>query len=68
MTPLPTHMKLIKPDCPQSDEKRAKMDKLSYVFACRILMYAMIATQLDIEFARGVVIYMSNLSKNNGRQ
>ena len=66
MTPLPSYAKLSKLDCPQSDEERAKMEKLPYASICGSLMYSLIATHLDIAFVVGVVsIYMSNLGEKH---
>ena len=62
MSPLPSYVKLSKFDCLESDEQKVEMEKLSYAFACGSLMYAMIATHLDIALIVGVAsIYMSNL-------
>ena len=55
MTPLLLYVKLSKLDSPQSEEERVEVDKLPYVSACGSLMYAMIATCLDITFAVEVV-------------
>ena len=61
-TPLPSYVKLSKQDCPRSDKEKAEMDKLPYASVVGSLMYAMIATRPDIDFAVGVVSrYMSNL-------
>ena len=49
-TPLLSYVKLSKLDCPQSDEQKAKMDKVPYVSTIGSLMYAMIATCFDIGF------------------
>ncbi|MCO5593026.1 hypothetical protein L7F22_047031 [Adiantum nelumboides] len=66
MTPLPSYVKLSNQDCPQSEAKKAEMDKVPYASTCGSLMYAMIATRLDIAFAMGVVSrYMLNPSKKH---
>ncbi|MCO5558640.1 hypothetical protein L7F22_012226 [Adiantum nelumboides] len=66
MTPLPSYVKLSNQDCPQSEVEKTKMDKVPYTSACGNLMYAMIATRLDIAFIVGVVSkYMSNPSKKH---
>ena len=65
-TPLLSYVKLSKQDCPVSEEDKAKMDKVPYASVVGSLMYAMIATHLDIAFAVGVVsIYMSNPGKKH---
>mgnify|MGYP007130491214 FL=1 len=43
-------MKLSAEDSPTSDDEMVEMDKLPYASAVGSLMYAMIATQLDIAF------------------
>ena len=66
MTPLPSYVKLSKLDCLEFDEQKVEMAKLPYASACGSLMYAMIATHLDIAFAVGVVNrYMSNPGKKH---
>ncbi|MCO5601087.1 hypothetical protein L7F22_055206 [Adiantum nelumboides] len=66
MTPLPSYVKLGNQDCLQSKVEKAEMDKVLYGSACGRLMYAMIATRLDIAFALGVVSrYISNPSKKH---
>ena len=65
-TPLPSYVKLSSKDCPNSDVEKAKMAKVPYASAIGSLMYAMIATRLDITFVVGVVSrYMSNPSNKN---
>lgn len=54
-TPFPTYLKLSKDDCPKSDEDKAVMAKVPYASACGSLMYAMVATKLDIAYVVGVV-------------
>ena len=64
--PLPSYVKLSKHDCPMCDEDKAEMNKLPYASAVGSLMYAMIATHLDITFVVEVVSnYMSNPSKKH---
>ncbi len=53
--PLPPYVKLSKNDFPMSDEEKAKMKKIPYSIVVWSLMYAMIATRLDITFAMEVV-------------
>ena len=48
--PLPSYVKLSAEDSPTSDDEMVEMDKLPYASAVGSLMYAMIATQLDIAF------------------
>ncbi|MCO5570232.1 hypothetical protein L7F22_023950 [Adiantum nelumboides] len=64
--PLPSYVKLSKQDCPESEEEKYEMEKISYASAVGSLMYAMIATRPDIAFAVGVVSrYMSNPGKKH---
>ena len=49
-TPLLPYVKLSKQDCLVSDEDKVEMDKLPYASTMCSLMYAMIATILDIAF------------------
>lgn len=59
--PLPSSVKLILQDCPQSDDDKAIMAKVPHLFAVDYLMYTMIATHPAIAFAMGLVShYMSN--------
>lgn len=65
-TPLPAYLKLSKDDCPKSNEEKAQMAKIPYASPCGSLMYAMVATRLDIAFAVGVVSrYMLNPVKKH---
>ena len=65
-TPLPAYLKLSKDDCPKSVEEKATLAKIPYASACGSLMYAMVATRLDIAYAVGVVSwYMSNPRKKH---
>ena len=64
MKPLPSYVKLSKLDCPKLDEQNVEMEKLLYALARGSLVYAMIATHLDILFVVGVLSrYMSNPCK-----
>ena len=47
-TQLPMRAKLSKSKCPKSDEEREIMSKIPYQSTVGSLMYAMIATRLDI--------------------
>ena len=65
-SPLPAYLKLSKDDCPKSVEDKATMAKVLYASTCGSLMYAMVATRLDIAYAVGVVSrYMSNPGKKH---
>ena len=65
-TPFLAYLKLGKDDCPQSNEEKAEMAKIPYASACGSLMYAMVATRLDIAYAMGVVNrLMSNPDKKH---
>ena len=65
-TPLPPYVKLSHRDSPKSDEERAMMAKIPYALAVGSLMYAMIATRLDIAFVMGnVSLYTANLGKRH---
>ncbi|MCO5591784.1 hypothetical protein L7F22_045776 [Adiantum nelumboides] len=65
-TPLAPHLKLSRANCPKFDAKKAEMAKVPYASKCGSLMYAMIATRLDIAFAMRVVDrFMSNPSKKH---
>ena len=64
--PLTSYLKLSKDDSPKSDAKKAKMAKVPYLSAVGSLMYAMVATRLNIAFAMGVVNrYMADLGKKH---
>ncbi|MCO5572094.1 hypothetical protein L7F22_025845 [Adiantum nelumboides] len=65
-TSLAPHLKLSRANCPRSNAKKAEMAKVPYASVCGSLMYAMVATRLDIAFAVGVVSrFMSNLGKKH---
>ena len=65
-TPLPPYVKLSAKDSLKSDVEKAKVDKVPYASCVGCLMYAMIATHLDIAFAIGAVSrYMSNPRKKH---
>ncbi|MCO5562441.1 hypothetical protein L7F22_016069 [Adiantum nelumboides] len=48
MTPLSSYVKLRNQDCPQSEWEKVEMDKVSYEFACKSLMYVMVANHVWI--------------------
>ena len=48
MKPLFSYVNISKLDCLESDEQKAKMEKLLYASTCGSLMYEMIATHPDI--------------------
>ena len=54
-TPLPAYLKLSKDDCPKLVEEKTTMAKIPYALACGSLMYATIATRLDIAYTVGVI-------------
>ena len=65
-TPLSMQAKLSKEECPKSDHEKEFMSKIRYQSAVGSLMYAMIATRLDIAFAVGLVSrFLSNPSKKH---
>lgn len=65
-TPLPSYFKLSKDDSPKSDAEKVEMEKVPYLSTVGSLMYAMVATRLDIAFGVGVVsIYMVDLGKKH---
>eukprot|EP00253_Pinus_taeda_P003687 PITA_03687 len=64
--PLACHFKLIKEECPKTQEEMAHMSKVPYASAVGCLMYAMVYTRPDIAHAVGVVSrYMNNLGKEH---
>ena len=64
--PLPSYVKFSANDCPKSNEKSTVMAKVPYASPCVSLMYAMVATRLDIAHAVGVVNkFMSNPRKKH---
>lgn len=63
ITPLENHFRLSKEHCPQIDEEKDFIAKVSYVLAIGSLMYAMVCMRLDFAYAMGVVSkFMSNPS------
>ena len=54
-TPLLAYLKLSKDDCPKLVKEKATMADIPYALACGSLMYAMVATRLDIAYVVGVV-------------
>ena len=53
--PLPSYAKIYRKYCPNFDEDKVEMKKVSYASTIGCLMYAMIATCPDIAFVVGVV-------------
>ena len=51
-TPLSTHVKLSKDECPKSDHEKEFMSKIHYQFIVGSLMYTMITTRSDIGFVK----------------
>jgi hypothetical protein len=65
-TPLPSHFRLSKEQCPETDEEKDFMARVPYASTIGSLMYAMVCTRLDISHAVGVVSrYMSNPGKQH---
>ena len=65
-TPLPPYVKLNAKDSLTSDVEKDEMTKVPYASCVGSLMYAMIATRLDIAFAVGVVRrFMSDPGKKH---
>ena len=65
-TPLSTHVKLSKNECPKSDDEKEFMSKIPYHFVVGSLVYATIMTRPDIGFVVGVVSkFLSNPSKKH---
>ena len=65
-TPLLAYLKPNKDDCPNFDVKKDDMAKIPCTSSCGSLMYAMVATRLDITFAIVVVNrYMSHPRKKH---
>ena len=64
--PLPPHVKLSKADCPNDKMTGEDMRDFPYASACGSLMYAMVATHLDIAHGVGVLSrYMSNRGRSH---
>ena len=61
-TPLPSYVKLCAKDSLKYDVEKVEMAKVPYASCVGSLVYAMIATCLDIAFAVGALMsrYMSN--------
>ncbi|KAJ0726248.1 putative RNA-directed DNA polymerase [Helianthus annuus] len=64
-TPLGSHLKLTKEQCPRTEEEKADMARVPYASAVGSLMYAMVCTRPDIAHAVGVV---SRFMSNPGRE
>src|ERR1043165_8778811 len=64
-TPLGSHLKLTKDQCPRTEEEKANMARVPYASAVGSLMYAMVCTRPDIAHAVGVV---SRFLSNPGRE
>ena len=64
--PLQPYDKVSKEDCPNTQEAINNMQGVPYASACVSLMYAMVATRLDIAYAVGVVTqFMANPAKTH---
>lgn len=64
-TPLATHFKLSKNQCPSNEIEKLDMTKVPYASAVGSLMYAMVCTRPDIAHAVGTV---SRFLSNPGRE
>ncbi len=65
-TPLASHFRLSKEQCPETNEEKDFMARVPYASTIGSLMYAMVCTRLDISHAVGVVSrYMSNPGKQH---
>ncbi|KAK0573601.1 hypothetical protein LWI29_010645 [Acer saccharum] len=65
-TPLASHFRLSKEQCPETDEEKDFMARVPYASAIGSLMYAMVCTRPDISHAVGVMSrYMSNPGKQH---
>ena len=65
-TPLPSHIKITKDDCPVDDIGKAEMTKIPYVSVVGSLMYAMVCTRTDLAHSVGVISrFLSNPSKSH---
>jgi ATP-binding cassette subfamily B (MDR/TAP) protein 1 len=65
-TPLASHFRLSKEQCPETDEEKDFMARVPYASTIGSLMYAMVCTKPDISHAVGVVSrYMSNPGKQH---
>jgi hypothetical protein len=65
-TPLASHFRLSKEQCPETNEEKDFMARVPYASTIRSLMYAMVCTRPDISHVVGVVSrYMSNRGKQH---
>jgi ATP-binding cassette subfamily B (MDR/TAP) protein 1 len=65
-TPLASHFRLPKEQCPKTDKEKDFMTRVPYASTIGSLMYTMICTRPDISHAVGVVSkYMSNPGKQH---
>jgi hypothetical protein len=65
-TPLVSHFRLSKEQCPETDEEKDFMARVPYASTIGSLMYAMVCIRPDISHAVGVVSrYMSNPGKQH---
>jgi ATP-binding cassette subfamily B (MDR/TAP) protein 1 len=65
-TPLVSHFRLSKEQCPETDEKKDFMARVPYASTIGSLMYAMVCPRPDISHTVGVVSrYMSNPGKQH---
>jgi len=65
-TPLVSHFRLSREQCPETDEEKDFMARVPYASTIGSLMYAMVCTRPDISHVVGVVSrYMSNPGKQH---
>ncbi|KAH9307354.1 hypothetical protein KI387_035265, partial [Taxus chinensis] len=65
-TPLASHFKLSKEQCPKTEQERNQMSKVPYSSAVGSLMYVMVCTRPDIAHAVGAVSrFMSDPGKEH---
>ncbi len=64
-TPLASHFRLSKEQCPETDEEKDFMARVPYASTIGSLMYAMVCTRPDISHVVGVV---SRYTSNPGKQ
>ena len=65
-TPLPSHIKITKDDCPVDDIGKAEMAKIPYASAVGSLMYAMVCTRPDLAHSVRVISrFLSNPGKSH---
>ena len=65
-TPLASHFKLCRKDCPHTEQEKEEMSSIPYSSAIGSLMYAMVSTRPDIAHVVSVVSrYLSNMGKSH---